>query len=246
MKKTFLMVALLLTLTACGSAATQPAQEAATTPASVTESASIATEAPAAEEPAAPEASAETVEKASVPVPSEEAAAPEAEASELDTLESPVEVEIPSDLVDVIIPADIATNEPFSKMDLEAARENNGWYDAKRTEDGSIVFTMTESQRDDYFKSTRESMVSGVTKTVVGSEQYPYIKSIDFDGDTDTISVVADSSYSDEENATGILVLRLLFMQARDNAVKMTAETDWHVLVYESGTENILDEYDVG
>lgn len=218
------LAALLITLTACGSAPAQSAQETETAPAPVVEETAIPEETPAVEE----------------------AAAPEAEASELDTLESPEEVEIPSDLVDVIIPADIATNEPFSKMDLEAAKENNGWYDAKRAEDGSIVFTMTESQRDDYFKSTRESMVSGVTKTVVGSEQYPYIKSIDFDGDTDTISVVADSSYSDEENATGIFALRLLFMQARDNAVKMTAETDWHVLVYESGTENILDEYDVG
>lgn len=108
--------------------------------------------------------------------------------------ESAADPEPQEPLVTVTIPA-VVGDVDFSGMDIDAAKENWGFADAVRNEDGSIVFTMTEAIRDEYLQFTRESLVGGWFDTILNNDNYKFfITALSYDDQSRTAKVVLRNS----------------------------------------------------
>lgn len=138
---------------------------------------------------------------------------PVSELEPVSAAESIVESEPQDPLVTVTIPA-VVGDVDFSGMDIDAAKENWGFTDASRNEDGSIVFTMTETIRDEYLQFTRESLVGGWFDTILNNDNYKFfITSLSYDDQSKTAEIVLRNSYDYTLYSLRITLVLAIFRQ---------------------------------
>ena len=180
---------------------------------------------------------------ASVPSVSDFASAVEP-VSELDPVsaaESIVESEPREPLVTVTIPA-VVDGVDFSDMDIDSVKENWGFADAVRNEDGSITFTMTESIRDEYLRFTRESFLTGWFSTVSQDDEFDFISSVTYDDPTRSAKVVLKDGADYEENSVYIMFILAMFQREVPIAAEICG--DFSVTVTVVGADGtVYDTY---
>lgn len=115
-------------------------------------------------------------------------------------------------LVTVTIPA-VVDGVDFSDMDIDSAKENWGFADAVKNEDGSITFTMTEAIRDEYFRFTRESFLTGWFSTVSKEAEFDFIFSVTYDDPTMSAKVVLKDGADYEENSVSLMFILAMFQR---------------------------------
>lgn len=126
--------------------------------------------------------------------------------------ESAADPEPQEPLVTVTIPA-VVDGVDFSGMDIEAAKENWGFADAVRNEDGSLTFTMTESIREEYLRFTRESFLTGWFSTVSQDDEFDFISSVTYDDPTRSAKVVLKDGADYEGNSVYIMFILAMFQR---------------------------------
>lgn len=176
----------------------------------------------------------------SVPSVSEVVSATESvsEPESVFAIESIAESEPQEPLVTVTIPA-VVGDVDFSGMDIDAAKENWGFADAVRNEDGSITFTMTESIRDEYFQFTRESLVGGWFDTILNNDNYKFfITSLSYDDQSRTAKVVLRNSSDYTLYSLRITLVLAIFQQQVTTASAICG--DFSVTVTVVDTDGIV------
>lgn len=150
----------------------------------------------------------------SVPSVSEVVSATESvsEPESVSAVESVSESEPQEPLVTVTIPA-VVDGVDFSDMDIDSVKENWGFADAVRNEDGSITFTMTEAIRDDYLRFTRESFLTGWFSSVAQKSEFNFIFNVTYDDPTRSAEVVLKDGADYEENSVSLMFILAMFQR---------------------------------
>lgn len=144
-------------------------------------------------------------------------------------------------LVTVTIPA-VVDGVDFSDMDIDSAKENWGFADAVKNEDGSITFTMTEAIRDEYFRFTRESFLTGWFSTVSKEAEFDFIFSVTYDDPTMSAKVVLKDGADYEENSVSLMFILAMFQ--REVTVASEICGDFSITVTVVGyDETVYDTY---
>lgn len=134
------------------------------------------------------------------------------ESESVSSVESVSESEPQEPLVTVTIPA-VVDGVDFSDMDIDSVKENWGFADAVRNEDGSITFTMTESIRDDYLRFTRESFLTGWFSSVAQKSEFNFIFNVTYDDPTRSAEVVLKDGADYEENSVSLMFILAMFQR---------------------------------
>lgn len=166
---------------------------------------------------------------------------PVSELEPVSAVESVSESEPQESLVTVTIPA-VVGDVDFSGMDIEAAKENWGFADASRNEDGSITFSMTEQLRDEFLQFTRESFVGGWFSTYLDNGNYAFVKSLTYDPVSNTAEILLKDGASYTDNNVWILAILVTFQ----NQVAAASEIcgDFSVTVTVVGADGtVYDTY---
>lgn len=134
------------------------------------------------------------------------------ESESVSAIESIAESEPQEPLVTVTIPA-VVDGVDFSDMDIDSVKENWGFADAVRNEDGSITFTMTEAIRDDYLRFTRESFLTGWFSSVAQKPEFNFIFNVTYDDPTRSAEVVLKDGADYEETSVSLMFILAMFQR---------------------------------
>lgn len=155
--------------------------------------------------------------------------------------ESIVESEPQEPLVTVTIPA-VVDGVDFSDMDIDSVKENWGFSDAARNEDGSITFTMTESIQDEYLAFTRKSFLTGWFASVAQKPEFDFIFDVTYDDPTRSAEVVLKDGADYDENSVSLMFILAMFQ--REVTVASEICGDFSITVTVVGSDGtVYDTY---
>lgn len=110
--------------------------------------------------------------------------------------------------VDITLPADLAGTEEATDFDPEAFAAENGYIKAVVNDDKTVTVTMTQAKHKEIMSQMKDEVIKNLN-AMVGSEDYPATKEVQYDDNFQKIVFLVDGSlYSGDFShvVTGIYV----------------------------------------